>query len=138
LLYRAYYRPLVRYAALSLPDPAAAEDIVQDSFTALRSAGPGAIGVDDALGYLLRSVILRCRSARRDATPTEHSALASALWTRPAWQREALALRYFAELSGTKIGAAPGIRWGTVRRRFARAGLLRRVRNSGDRWFGRH
>jgi DNA-directed RNA polymerase specialized sigma24 family protein len=115
-----------------------AEDIVQDSFNALRSAGPGAIGVDDALGYLLRSVILRCRSARRDAAPTEHSAFASALWTRPAWQREVLALRYFAELSGTQIGAAPGIKWGTVGRRFARASLLRRARNSGDRWFSRH
>ena len=132
-LYQAYYRPLVRFAALLLPDPAAAEDIVQDSFDALRSAGPGTMGVDDALGYLLRSVIRRCRSARRAVTPTEHSAFASALWTRPAWQREVLARRYFAELSGTQPAAAPGIRWGTVRRRFTWVGLPRRVRNGRGR-----
>jgi DNA-directed RNA polymerase specialized sigma24 family protein len=100
----------------------------------LRAAGPGAIGVDDALGYLLRSVIVRCRSARRDVTPTEHSAFASALWTRPAWQREVLALRYFAELSGTPIAATRGIGRGAVRRRLTWASSLRRLRN--DRYRG--
>ena len=90
-------------------------------------------GADDALGYLLRSVVMRCRSVRRAATRTEHSAFASALWTRPAWQREVLARRYFAELSGTQVAAAPGVNWDAVRRRIAWAGLRRWARNPGDR-----
>lgn len=113
----AYYRPLVRFATLLLPDPAVAEDIVEDSFAAVRSASPGTLGADDALGYLLQSVIWRCRPARRKAARTEHSAFASALSTLPARHREILALRYFAELSGTQAMMTPGPRTGWFRRR---------------------
>jgi DNA-directed RNA polymerase specialized sigma24 family protein len=129
-LYLTYHRPLVRFAALLLPDPAAAQDVVQDSFGALRSAGPGALAADDALGYLLGLVIWRCRSARRTAVRTEHSAFASVLWTLPARQREVLALRYFAELSGIQAAAMPSL--DRVRRHIAWAGLLGRAGGRGQ------
>lgn len=142
-LYLAHYRPLVRVAALLVQDLATAEEIVQDSFVAVHAAWRRLPDADQALCYLHRSVVDRCRSALRQHVvvdkmaprlapdlPTgqgemsievERSAFISALWTLPARQREIVVLRYFADLPATQIASATGISEGAVKAHAARA-----------------
>jgi len=119
VLYAMYYRPLVRLATLLVPDPATAEDIVQDAFVAMHTAWPRLPDADVALSYLRRTVVYRSRSvpqpradAGRQAGP---SAFISALWALPARQREVLVLQYFADLPETQVAAAAGISEDAVR-----------------------
>jgi RNA polymerase sigma-70 factor (sigma-E family) len=136
-LYLAHYRPLVRLAALLVQDLATAEEIVQDAFVAVHAAWRRLPDADHAVHYLRRSVIDRSRSAlrhrevadklspvtvpatrraSREATiEVERSAFVSALWTLPAWQREVVVLRYFADLPETQIASATGISEAAVR-----------------------
>jgi hypothetical protein len=55
-LYQLHYPSLVRLAALLVPDPAIAEDIVQEAFAALHGEWPALPGTDAALARLRRSV----------------------------------------------------------------------------------
>lgn len=126
-LYLAHYRPLVRLAALLVPDLASAEEIVQDAFVAVHSAWRKLPDADHALSYLRRSVVDRSRSVRRHQVVAEagwgqeaggepeRSAFISALWTLPARQREVVVLRYFADLPETQVAAATGITQDAVR-----------------------
>jgi RNA polymerase sigma-70 factor (sigma-E family) len=136
-LYRTHYQPLVRMAALLVQDLATAEEIVQDSFVAVHAAWRRRPDADQALSYLRRSVVNRCRSALpqhavvnhipppRAADPPagegERSAFISALWTLPVRQREVMVLRYFADLPATQIASATGISAGAVKVYTARA-----------------
>ncbi len=141
-LYNAHYRSLVRLVVLLVRDVAAAEEIVQDSFIALHAAWPRMRDNEKALSYLRQSVVNRSRSVRRhrvivDKTapklttdppaaqqdaPTllERSAVIAALRTLPPRQREAMALRYYADLSDAQIATAMGISIGAVKRHTAR------------------
>jgi RNA polymerase sigma-70 factor (sigma-E family) len=141
-LYRAHYRSLVRLAALLAQDIATAEEIVQDSFVAVHAARAGLPDSDQALAYLRRTVVSRCRSARRRqppparsarpsqgqpssgssaATLLEHSAMVAALRGLPPRQREALVLRYYGDLSEAQVAVAMGISKGAVKTHTARA-----------------
>jgi RNA polymerase sigma-70 factor (sigma-E family) len=136
-LYRTYYQPLVRMAALLVQDLATAEEIVQDSFVAVHAAWRRQPDADQALSYLRRSVVNRSRSALRQdavvnripppraadppADEDERSAFISALWTLPIRQREVMVLRYFADLPATQIASAIGISEGAVKVYTARA-----------------
>ena len=51
-LYSIHYRPLVRLAALLLRDAATAEDVVQDSFAAVRGGWQRLGDAEKALAYL--------------------------------------------------------------------------------------
>jgi RNA polymerase sigma-70 factor (sigma-E family) len=124
-------------------DAAAAEDVVQDSFIAMHGAwwrlrDPGKAGY-----YLQRSVINRSRSLLRrravagryrpaaapDMPSAEDDALArcertlvaAALGMLSARQRQALMLRYYADLPEAQIAAAMGISAGTVKVHISRA-----------------
>lgn len=119
-LYLTHYRPLVALAARLVRDLATAEEIVQDSFVAAHAARRRRPDADLAPSQLRRSVVARSRSRRRDqagvsqlapalrldrlaALPQrgpslQRSAFISALWALPAQQREAMVLRYFADL----------------------------------------
>jgi len=141
-LYRVHYQPLVRQAAL-LVGEAAAEDVVQDSFLAVHGAWWRLRDTDKAGYYLQRSVINRSRSvlrhravARRippvaapDMPSAEDGALAlcertlvaAALGMLSPRQREALVLRYYADLPEAQIAAAMGISTGTVKVHLSRA-----------------
>ncbi len=154
-LFTAHYSPLVRLAALLLGDTASAEDIVQDSFAALRH-GPRRPDSDSALSCLREAVVTRSRSALRhgtlaartragsdprraageqDAIPRlEDQAVITALRKLPARQREAIVLRFYSDLSEAQIAAAMRIRRAAVRRHTERAvASLRAVLDDGHR-----
>lgn len=136
-LYGAHYRPLVRLAALLLHDVAAAEEVVQEAFIGLHGRWSGLRDSGAALGYLRRSVVNGSRSALRhrdvverhapaagvDGASAEEGALAAlerqavvqAVRALPARQREAMVLRYYADLSEEETATAMGISRGSVK-----------------------
>ncbi|HEV8278447.1 MAG TPA: SigE family RNA polymerase sigma factor [Streptosporangiaceae bacterium] len=142
-LYTAYYRPLVRLAALLVRDKGTAEDVVQDAFIAMHANWRRLRDRGSAAWYLRQCVVNRSRSvlrhravAERHAsqpvpnTPSaeevaferlEHSAVIAALRGLAPRQREAIVLRYYADLSGPQIAAVIGISRGAVKCHTSRA-----------------
>lgn len=142
-LYAAHYRSLVRLAAFLIRDAALAEDVVQDCFVAMHDAWPRLRAPERAILYLRRAVINRSRSVLRRRvvadrylprvwTPDCPSAEESALerWERAlvpralaalsARQREALVLRYYADLTDTQVAAVMGVSKGSVKTHVSR------------------
>jgi len=141
-IYTANYRSLVRLAAMLVRDVATAEEVVQDSFVAMHGAWRRLRDPDKALSYLRQSVVNRARSVLRhravvekyapkglpDAQSAEHGAIVelertavvTALSTLPTRQREALVLRYYADLSEAEIANTMGISRGAVKSHTAR------------------
>jgi RNA polymerase sigma factor (sigma-70 family) len=126
VLYDMHYRGLTQLAALLVSDLARAEEIVQDAFVAMHGSWLHLGVSDSALPYLRREVVRRSRSSRAarldrpgrpplapeggiSAPARAESGLVAALRGLPARQREALVLRYFADLPETQIAAAMGI-----------------------------
>jgi hypothetical protein len=64
-LYSAQYQALVRLAALLVRDARTAEQVVQDSFAAMRDSGPQRRDPGTALAYLRQAVVNRSRSIVR-------------------------------------------------------------------------
>ena len=140
-LYTAHYQPLVRLAAMLTRDLHAAEEIAQDAFVALHAAWPRLRDPERALAYLRQSVINGSRTALRRrqvadryavtaaAPPAEQPvqslldryALQDALRALPARQREAIVLRYYADLSEGDTAAAMGISRGALKSHTFRA-----------------
>ncbi|KWX00528.1 RNA polymerase subunit sigma-24 [Carbonactinospora thermoautotrophica] len=136
-LYAAHYHSLVRLSALLLHDVQVAEEVVQDAFVAMHDAWRRLRDPDRALAYLRQAVVNRSRSALRrrqvevkylprpmpDEPSAEQSALShverheviEALRNLPARQREALVLRYYANLSEAEIADAMKISRGAVK-----------------------
>lgn len=141
-LYSANYRSLVRLAAMLVRDAGTAEEVVQDAFVAMHGGWRRLRDPDKALSYLRQSVVNRSRSVLRhravvekyapkglpDAPSAEagaigeleRSAVIEALSRLPARQREALVLRYYADLSEAEIASAMGISRGAVKSHTAR------------------
>jgi RNA polymerase sigma-70 factor (sigma-E family) len=139
-LYQRHALGLTRLAFVMLGDRHAAEDVVQDAFCGLYRAWDRLSENSNALGYLRVSVINGCRSAaRRNRRPLrapaeppaasaedgvlvgeEQRAAVAALRRLPPRQREALVLRYFADLPEQEIAQAMGISRGTVKSTAAR------------------
>src|SRR5213078_1916444 len=129
--------------ALLVRDAATAEEVVQDSFVAMHGGWGRLRDTDKALSYLRQSVVNRSRSVLRhravvdtyaqkpppDApsaeqgaiTLLERSAVVAALRGLPTRQREALVLRYYADLSEADIAKAMGISRGAVKSHISRA-----------------
>ena len=148
-IYTAHYRSLVRLAVLLVRDVAAAEEIVQDSFIAMHAAWRRPRDGETALSYLRQSVVNRSRSVLRHRVVVdrnapkpspdmpgaeqgaislpERSAVIGALRTLPPRQREALVLKYYADLSDAQIAAAMGISKGAVKSHTARGVAALRV-----------
>jgi RNA polymerase sigma-70 factor (sigma-E family) len=142
-LYHMHYRSLVRLAVLLVRDVATAEEVVQDSFVAMHDGWRRLRDSDKALSYLRQSVVNRARSVLRhrvvvdrnapkpapDMPSAEHGAIAllersavvSALRSLPPRQREAVVLRYYADLSEAQIASTMGISRGAVKSHTARA-----------------
>jgi len=142
-LYNAHYRSLVRLAALLVRDVGTAEEVVQDAFVAMHGAWRRLRDSEKALSYLRQSVVNRSRSVLRhrvvvdrnapkpapDEPSAEHGALAlversaviEALRTLPARQREALVLRFYADMSEAQIAETMAISRGAVKSHTARA-----------------
>jgi RNA polymerase sigma-70 factor (sigma-E family) len=141
-IYTAHYRSLVRLAVPLVRDVATAEEVVQDSFIAMHEAWRRLRDTDKALSYLRQSVVNKSRSVLRHrvvvdrnapkAAPDmpsaeqgalallERSAVISALRTLPPRQREALVLKYYADLSEAQIADTMGISRGAVKSHTAR------------------
>jgi RNA polymerase sigma-70 factor (sigma-E family) len=141
-LYSTHYRSLVRLAVLLVRDVATAEEVVRDSFIAMHGAWRRLGDNEKALSYLRQSVVNRSRSVLRHRvvvdesapkpapdmpaaeqgalTLLERSAVIKALRALPSRQREALVLKYYADLSEAQIAAAMGISIGAVKSHTAR------------------
>jgi RNA polymerase sigma-70 factor (sigma-E family) len=142
-LYGLHYQSLVRLSVLLVRDVTTAEEVVQDAFVAMHGGWRRLRDTDKALSYLRQSVVNRSRSVLRhravidkyapkptpDApsaeqgaiTQLERSAVVAALRNLPERQREALVLRYYADLSESQIAEAMGISRGAVKSHTARA-----------------
>lgn len=142
LLYQHYHRDLRRFAAFLLPNPAAAEDLVQNvwlkvSQRIMRLKDPAVFTswlyravrweVQD---YLKHAVQRRNQplseqheliAAPEPATTANSSDLAKALATLAAPERLVLQLHYFHELELTQIALIIDIPLGTVKSRLYRA-----------------
>ena len=141
-LYSLHYRTLVRLAALLVRDTPTAEEVVQDAFVAMHDAWQRLRDAENALAYLRQAVVNRSRSVLRhrvvvdrnlvkappDMPSAEHgamvllerSAVIAALRGLPERQREAIVLRYYADLSEAEIAATMGISRGAVKSHTAR------------------
>ena len=144
-LYRAHYPSLVRMAALLVGDLTAAEQVVQDSLVAMHANWRWLKRSDKALAFVRRGVINRSRSALRQRGVDERDAgpplsqvpgaapeaeaqllcapVVAALGRLSRRQREALVLRYYADLSEAEAASAMGISPGAVKSHTARAML---------------
>ena len=136
-LYSEHYRALVRLAAMLVRDVQTAEEVVQDAFVAMHDGWHRLRDADKALAYLRQAVVNRARSVLRhrtvvdknlqkappDMPSAEHGAMAllerdavvAALRDLPDRQREAIVLRYYADLSEADIAATMGISRGAVK-----------------------
>ncbi len=141
-LYSLHYRSLVRLAAMLVRDIPTAEEVVQDSFVAMHGGWLRLRDSEKALAYLRQAVVNRSRSVLRhrvvveknlqnappDMPSAEHgafvllerSAVVAALRDLPGRQREAIVLRYYADLSEADIAATMGISRGAVKSHTAR------------------
>ena len=141
-LYSLHHRGLVRLAVLLVRDVPTAEDVVQDSFVAMHDGWQRLRDVESALAYLRQAVLNRSRSVLRhravvdkhpekpspDMPSAEHGALVqlersaviAALRNLPGRQREAIVLRYYADLSEAEVAASMGISCGAVKSHTAR------------------
>ena len=107
VLYDSHYRPLTRLAALLAADEAIAEEIVRDAFVAMHGAWRQLRDSDRALRYLQETVVRRSRSRQAPAAPGR--GLVAALSALPRPQREALVLRYYADMPQARIASVMGI-----------------------------
>jgi len=141
-LYTLHYRRLVRTAWLLVRDVPTAEEVVQDAFVSMNDAWQRLKDAENALAYVRQAVVNRSRSVLRhqmvvekhpeqaplDMPSAEHSALVSldraavvtALQGLTPRQREAIVLRYYADLSEAEIATAMGISRGAVKSHTAR------------------
>jgi RNA polymerase sigma-70 factor (sigma-E family) len=141
-LYSVQYKALVRLAAMLVRDISTAEEVVQDAFIAMHDGWHRLKDTEKALAYLRQAVVNRSRSVLRhrvvveknapkpapDMPSAEHGAMAllersaviAALRDLPGRQREAIVLRYYADLSEADIAAAMEISRGAVKSHTAR------------------
>lgn len=144
-LFDAHYAGLCRLAALLLGDGAQAEEAVQDAFVRTLAGWRRLRQPERAGAYLRVAVVNQCRSRgrrrvtelrgnrRAAATQAEAAtspviesagetlALLAAVRTLPARQREAVVLRYYADLSEGEVAHALGCSVGTVKSQLAKA-----------------
>jgi RNA polymerase sigma-70 factor (sigma-E family) len=136
-LYSMHYSSLVRLAAMLVRDTQTAEEVVQDAFIAMHDGWDRLRDAEKALAYMRQAVVNRSRSVLRhllvveknqqkptpDMPSAEHGALAllersaviAALRELPERQREAIVLRYYADLSEAEIAASMKISRGAVK-----------------------
>jgi RNA polymerase sigma-70 factor (sigma-E family) len=136
-LYRDHYRQLLRLAALLLDEPTACEDVAQEAFIRVFGRMARVEDPDATLAYLRQTVVNVARSGLRrrqvmgrhpDPAPKaerepeeagvaalEHQAIVTAMRTLPRRQREAIVLRYYAELSEAETATALGVSVGSVK-----------------------
>lgn len=135
--YLENYKQLVRIAAMLLPEPAAAEDVVQDVYIRVSASRHRVRDPEKLLAYLRQAVVNGARSHLRrrlvairhaplpdpDAPGADEGAYAAlrqgavirALQALPRRQREVLVLRYYADLTERQTAEALGVSAGSVK-----------------------
>jgi RNA polymerase sigma-70 factor (sigma-E family) len=153
-LHRAHYEQLARLAGLLLGDRGAGEEVAQEAFARLWVSWPSLRDPASAAGYLRASTVNLSRSRlRRLSLARRHGAVlrplsldvqegSDALGDRmllrqtlaklPRRQREAVLLRYFADLSESDVAAAMDISQGAVKSHLHRA-LASLAKHLGER-----
>jgi RNA polymerase sigma-70 factor (sigma-E family) len=155
VLHREHYASLVRLATLVVGDVGLAEQVTQDAFVKLHLRWGGLRHIDKAPAYLRSAVLNGARSqlrrrkvkdrfdARRTVAPAivtpesaalgrdDHERVIAALRRLPDRQREAVALRYYLDLSEADIAAAMGVSAGSVKSHLHR-GLASLARHLGE------
>lgn len=144
-LYLSRYSTLVHTATLLLGGAAGAEDVVQEAYVRLLSGLRRVRDQEAVVAYLRATVVNLCRSNARHAQvvrrhsdalvtgrqavesaemsvlrDSQQEAVLSALRRLPVRQREAVVLRYWAELEEPAIAAAMGVAAGSVKTHLAR------------------
>lgn len=149
-LYAEHYHNLVRVAALLLDDRSTSEEVVQDAYVKMHAAWRRLREPEAARAYLRTTVVNLARSRMRrrqvaqkhapkpmpDAPSAEVGALErierdrviAALQHLPSRQREALVLRYYADLSESQIAETMGISAGAVKSHASRGMAALRAR----------
>jgi RNA polymerase sigma-70 factor (sigma-E family) len=140
-LYRGHALGLMRLALVMVGDRGTAEDVVQDAFAGLYRRWPRLRDRDRALTYVRSAVLNGSRTALRRRRRPLRAVHAAPVWSAeaaamvgedrrevmdalhrlPRRQREALVLRFFAELSVEEIAAAMRVSTGTVKSTTSRA-----------------
>jgi RNA polymerase sigma-70 factor (sigma-E family) len=155
-LYSMHYVALVRLAAMLVRDTPTAEEVVQDAFIAVHDGWDRLRDTEKALAYMRQAVVNRSRSVLRhrmvveknqmkpppDMPSAEHgaltllerSAVVAALRDLPERQREAIVLRYYADLSEAEIAAAMRISRGAVKSHTSRGMAALRAALEQDAW----
>jgi DNA-directed RNA polymerase specialized sigma24 family protein len=122
LLHEAYYRQLVRLAALLTGNPDAAEKIACDALAALpRWLKPDS---DDVARYLQRQVLIRCRRTRPGRPDAPGFALlpvVRALQELPQHGREAVVLMLYLDLTHKQAAVVSGVSEAVLHTRLSRA-----------------
>jgi RNA polymerase sigma-70 factor (sigma-E family) len=141
-IFAAHHAGLVRLALMMVGDLPTAEDVVQEAFERTHAGRRRLRDPDKTLTYVRSAVLNGCRSvlrrralAFRRATPyeppiwsaeaavligEERREVLAALRRLPRRQREALILRYYADLPDHEIADVMGIGASTVRSTIAR------------------
>ncbi len=144
-LFDAHYAGLCRLAALLLDDPGQAEEAVQEAFLATFVGWRRLRHPERAHAYLRAAVVNQCRSRGRRRTTEQRKnrvvwaesatdtgvadvertgdvlAVRGAVRRLPARQREAVVLRYYADLSEADVAKALGCSVGTVKSQLSKA-----------------
>jgi RNA polymerase sigma-70 factor (sigma-E family) len=144
ILFRDHHVELVRLAAMILGDIPAAEDVVQDAFEQVHRHWRRVREPSSGLAYARSCVVNGCRSAHRraavarkyspwlaqplDARATDHvtavddsDQVVAALRILTRRQREAIVLRYYADLDVAEIAETLRVSPGAVRATINRA-----------------
>ncbi len=156
-LFDAHYAEMCRLATLLLNDPGQAEEAVQDAYLRTFVGWRRLRHPERAGAYLRAAVVNQCHSrgrrrvneqrgnravwaGSRDATGSSDvervgnvMVVLDAVRSLPARQREAVVLRYYADLSEVEVARALGCSLGTVKSQLskARSTLARLLSGSG-------
>jgi RNA polymerase sigma-70 factor (sigma-E family) len=143
-VYERLWWPMYRLAAGLVDDRVAAEDVVQEAFTAVYRRWDSIRDPEAAPGYVRAAVLNAARSSiRRRAVArkhrhalfdesveaadhtvllgADHHLVRSAMALLPERQREVLVLRFVSQLSDAEIAEATGLSEGGVRSASSRA-----------------
>jgi len=121
-LHEAYYRQLVRLAALLTGDPRTAEEVAGAALAALPPSV--ALGTDNVARYLQRQVLIRCRRTRPRQSGEQGFArlpVVRALQELPLPGREAVVLTHYLELTHKQAAVVSGVTEAMLQKRLGRA-----------------
>jgi DNA-directed RNA polymerase specialized sigma24 family protein len=128
-LQEAYYRPLVRMAALLTGDPDTAELVACDALAALPPWL--AAGSENVARYLQRQVLIRCRRTRprqQGADAFTRLPVVRALQELPLHGREAVVLTHYLDLTHKQAAVVSGVSEAVLQKRLGRAMQMLRDR----------